>query len=216
MRLNLLVTPRCWQHLTVSVCNNKQESLMQLQRLFSHSSVQNCFNLATFVRFSGTNNLRSCHNNSIGFKSELWIGHLDIILHDFVLESRIHGSISYGKQPRSQSNKAALRLPHSHQCLTVSLKFVLTYSQFYTRCNETAHLCVVCFPKGFGQDIFWGANVRRPIFGQHIKTQIKLYLYSPFQSASNSKNNKVMQHKINNRILNRLRFKGDSKQTVQI
>ncbi len=92
----------------------------------------------------------------------------DIVLQDFLVDSRIHGSIYRSKSSRSWSSKTA---PDHHTTSTifycwydVSFSEMLCY--FYARCNGThtfqkvqllSRQSTEYFPKSLGdhQDVFW-------------------------------------------------------------
>ncbi len=89
----------------------------------------------------------------------------DILLQDFLIECRIHGSINFGKSSRSWSCKAA---PDHHTTTTMFDCWydVLMLCWFYARCNGTqtfqkvkllSHQSTEYLPKSLGdnQDIFW-------------------------------------------------------------
>ncbi len=101
--------------------------------ILAHSSLQNCFNSATLEGFRAWMDcLRSCHSISIRFtvspELEVTNWRPDILLQDFLIECRIHGSINYGKSSRSWSCKAA---PDHH---TTTTMFDCWYDVLFMEC----------------------------------------------------------------------------------
>ncbi len=91
----------------------------------------------------------------------------DIVLQDFLVDSRIHGSIYHSKSSRSWSSKTA---PDHHTTTTIFYCWYdvlfLKCCYFYTRCNGThtfqkvqllSRQSTEYFPKILGdhQDVFW-------------------------------------------------------------
>ncbi len=140
--------------------------------ILAHSSLQNCFNSATLEGFRAWMDcLRSCHSISIRFtvspELEVTNWRPDILLQDFLIECRIHGSINYGKSSRSWSCKAA---PDHH---TTTTMFDCWYDVLFMECcvgftpDVTGHTfqkvhilsyqSTEYLPESLGdnQDIFW-------------------------------------------------------------
>ncbi len=88
----------------------------------------------------------------------------DILLQDFQIECRIHGSINYGKSSRSWSSLRPSHY-HHHVWLLIWSSFYEMLCWFYARCNGThtfqkvqllSHQSTEYLPKSLGdnQDIF--------------------------------------------------------------
>ena len=205
----------------VITCN---ESLLPCGGILAHSFLQNCCYSVTLEGFWAAF-LRSCHSISIGFRSELWLGHSsglvkssfsffrggllvcldhcpaaepnfaqlevtnrwpDILLQDYLVDSRIHGSIYHSKSSRSRSSKTA---PDHHTTTTI---FYCWYDVLFLKCSVTFtpdvmghtpskkfNFCLVipeCFPKSLGdhEEVFWG-KLDKPTAGLTCPVKVSVH-----------------------------------------
>lgn len=135
--------------------------------IFANSSMQNCCNSTTLEIFQAwTPCLRRCQSIAIWFKSMNWW--TDILLQDFLLESRIHGSSSFSKSSWS-SNAAS-----DHYTTTDMFG-----AQTFHKVQLLSHRATEYFSKSLGghQDAnwqMWDEPVCLPLLGRF--TTISHYL----------------------------------------